>query len=140
MVGPAFRLPLALLSAALVAACVGSAPRSPTTTAVLPPLSIDNGTSIPVTLVINGNVIETVAPGARQDPISAPLPPLPWSIEARTPTGRVLSTLTVGDSDHVTSASGRAVRKDLSCGQLDVWSGPPLLGGPFIPGPSGDCQ
>lgn len=104
-----------------------------------PPLSISNGTSIPVTLLVNGSVVETVAPGDRQDPIAAPLPARPWTIEARSPSGRVLSTLTVAANDPIGSTFGRAVRADLSCGRLDVWSGPPLLGPTFIPGPSGDC-
>jgi hypothetical protein len=103
-------------------------------------LSISNGTTIPVTLVVNGTVVETVAPGDRQDPITASLPTRPWTIETRSPSGRVLSTLTVSATDDISSTSGRAVRADLSCGRLDVWSGPPLLGPTFIPGPSGDCD
>ena len=37
------------------------------------------------------------------------------------------------------SAQGDAVRVDLSCGRLDIWSGPPLLGPPPGPGTPGDC-
>jgi len=112
------------------------------------PLSISNGTSIAVTLVVNGSPIETVPAGAYEDPVKAILPPLPWSIETRSPSGHVLSRLTVqaGDVIYTTpdpngrsSARGDGVRVDLSCGRLDVWSGPPMLGPVFIPGPSGDC-
>ena len=53
---------------------------------------------------------------------------------------KVISTLTVGATDDISSTSGRAVRADLSCGRLDVWSGPPLLGPMYSPGPSGDCE
>jgi hypothetical protein len=105
-----------------------------------PQLSISNGTTIPVTLVINGVAIETVAPGSFQDPIAAPLPPRPWAIETRSPSGRVLSTLTVRADAPISSGTGLAVRVDLSCGRLDVWAGPPLSGPAFIPGPSGDCS
>jgi hypothetical protein len=99
-----------------------------------PPLGISNGTSIPVTLVINGSVIWTLSSGEVQDPVIVSLPALPWAIEMRSPSGRVLSTLDVpGDT------VGRAARADLACGRLDVWYGPPMSGPTFIPGPSGDC-
>jgi hypothetical protein len=148
------------LTACLLAACAAGGATSPGTGVTSPmtsparpassmPLSISNGTTIPVTLAVNGDVIETVAPGGYQDPIAAPLPGLPWAVETRSPSGRVLSTLTVfaGDVAYTTpdasghsSAQGRAVRVDLSCGRLDVWSGPPMLGPAFVPGPSGDCD
>lgn len=113
------------------------------------PLSIQNGTTIAVTLVVNGIVVETVAPGGFQDPVTATLPGLPWAIETRSPSGRVLSTLavragdvvyTTPDANGMSSAKGDAVRVDLSCGRLDVWSGPPMLGPAFVPGPPGDCD
>lgn len=130
---------LALATAGIAAGCQAGASPTPTA-ASLPPLSISNQTSTRVTLVVNGSVVETVAPGDRQDPITAPLPPRPWTVETRSPSGRVLSTLTVSATDYISSTSGRAVRADLSCGRLDVWSGPPLLGPMFSPGPSGDCD
>lgn len=104
------------------------------------PLSISNGTSIAITLVINGGVIETLAPGETHDPITATLPAKPWTIETWSPSGRVLSTLTVSADATISDTTGRAVRVDLSCGRLDVWTGPPLLGPSFVPGPSGDCD
>lgn len=130
----------------LVAACASAASLAPSAApsaspSNLPPLSVSNSTTIPVTLVVNGNVLETVGAGVRQDPITQQLPPRPWNIEARSPSGRTLANLTVGVSDYISTTSGRAVRVDLSCGRLDVWSGPAPGGGPtFIPGPSGDCQ
>jgi len=76
------------------------------------------------------------------------LPRQPWLVEARTPTGRVLSSMTVrpGDvwettmPDGSTQMKGDAVRVDLSCGRLDMWSGPPLLGPAPGPGKTGDCD
>ena len=141
----------AAIAMALALACCATAPaRAPSPVASSPPaLGIANGTSIAVTLAVNGVVVETVAPGGYEDPVTAQLPPLPWSIETRSPSGRVLSRLMVSAGDVVyttpdasggSSARGRAVRVDLSCGRLDVWSGPPLLGPMFIPGPSGDCD
>jgi glucose/arabinose dehydrogenase len=148
------RLAVSLAIGVAIAAC-GGTPATPEASVQAArggdarSLSIDNGTAIPVTLVINGSVVETVAPGALEDPIHAVLPDQPWSIETRSPSGRVLSTLTVRAGDVVattpdahghSSAQGDAVRVDLSCGRLDVWSGPPLLGPSFIPGPPGDCD
>jgi hypothetical protein len=112
-------------------------------------LSIANGTTIAVTLVVNGTVVETVAPGGYQDPVPpTEMPPLPWQVEARSPSGRLLSSLTVHQGDVWQQSTpsggmllhGDAVRADLSCGRLDIWSGPPLVGPTFIPGPSGDCS
>jgi hypothetical protein len=135
----------ALLAAALAVLVTGcsAAPGSS-----LPPasLSISNETTIDVTLVVNGSVIETVPAGGREDSVSAPLPPLPWSVETRSPSGRVLSQLTVKAGDVVyttpdasghSTAKGDGIRVDLACGRLDVWSGPPMLGpapNPSLPG------
>lgn len=136
-----------MLNGCLGASGVGpsGAPPSPSGTQMT--LSIQNGTTIAVTLVVNGKVIETVPAGGYENPIKNELPGLPWDVETRSPSGRVLSSMTVhaGDVWQTTdpnsggAARGDAVRVDLSCGRLDVWSGPPLLGPMFRPGPSGDC-
>lgn len=111
-------------------------------------LNIANNTTIAVTLVVNQKVIEVVAAGGYENPIKAELPALPWDVEARSPSGRVLSSMTVKagdvwqttpDAKGQSEAKGDAVRVDLSCGRLDLWSGPPILGPAFSPGPSGDC-
>jgi hypothetical protein len=110
-------------------------------------LSVGNWTTIAVTLVVNGSVIETIPPGGYEDPIKASLPAMPWNVETRSPTGRVLSTLVVHEGDYTVTQMpsggmqihGDSVRVDLSCGRLDVWYGTPMLGPTFIPGPSGDC-
>ena len=120
----------------------------PTISAAVPPLSISNGTTITVTLAINGVALETIEPGGYEDPVDVPLPALPWLVETRSPSGRVLSTMTVQAGDVVyttpdassrSSSRGDAVRVDLSCGRLDVWAGPPMLGPAFSPGP-GSCD
>jgi len=123
----------------------GCAPPSPSGTKMT--LSIQNGTTIAVTLVVNGKVIEIVPAGGYEDPIKNELPGLPWDVETRSPSGQVLSSMTVhaGDVWQTTDPNGGgeekgdAVRVDLSCGRLDVWSGPQPLGPMFRPGPSGDC-
>src|SRR5450756_347045 len=69
------------------------APPSPSGTQMT--LSIQNGTTIAVTLVVNGKVIETVPAGGYEDPTKNELPGLPWDVETRSPSGRVLSSMTV---------------------------------------------
>jgi hypothetical protein len=143
---------LVVVVAAMLSGCVGAGGVGPSGSTPSPSdtqmtLSIQNGTTIAVALVVNGKVIETVPAGGYEDPIKNELPGLPWDVETRSPSGRVLSSMTVhaGDVWQTTNpngggeAKGDAVRVDLSCGRLDVWSGPPLLGPMFIPGPSGDC-
>jgi hypothetical protein len=76
------------------------------------------------------------------------LPYLPWHVEVTTVSGRRLLSLNVsaGDfsrtvlSDGSSHLRGAAARVDLSCGRIDVWWGPPLLGGVVGPGQPGDCD
>ncbi len=116
---------------------------APTPGATLPPLSISNNTTLAVTFVVNGQPVATVAPGVQVDPVSsAVLPPLPWAVEARAPSGRVLVSMTVHAGDvriSENSAQGDGARIDLSCGRLDIWAGPPMIGPMPGPGTPGDC-
>jgi hypothetical protein len=110
-------------------------------------LAISNGTSIPVVVVVNGTSVETLAPGSDKIPASR-LPALPWAVQIQTVAGRRLVGLMVreGDvqeahaSDGTGSSRGDAARVDLSCGRIDVWSGPPLSGPAPGPGIPGDCD
>lgn len=128
---------------AVALALGGCAPGAPSITASggrsTTPLSVSNGTTMPVTVTVNGAVVASLEAGAIADPISASLPPLPWSVTVTSPSGRELASLAVPFGS-VSPNVGRAVRHDLSCGRLDVWVGPPLAGGTFSPGPSGDCN
>jgi hypothetical protein len=140
---------LAALIAGSVSGCIdpGSAIAPPSPSGARMTLSIANYTTISVSLVVNGYRLETVPPGGYQDPIKAELPGLPWNVQTLSPSGRVLSTMFVraGDVSQTAypngqgAANGDAVRVDLSCGRLDIWSGPPMLGPVADPGPSGDC-
>jgi hypothetical protein len=113
-------------------------------------LSIQNGTTIAVTLVVNGSVIEIVPPGGYEDPIKGNLPAMPWTVEIRSPAGRTMTTLDVHNGDYATASlpngglqeKGVGRRLDLSCGRLDLWYGPPILGPAVDPNasyPPGDC-
>ena len=72
---------------------------------------------------------------------------MPWSVEARSPTGRLLTSMVARREDirmedvgnGATQMSGTGVRADLSCGRLDVWVGLRPLGPVPGPGTPGDC-
>lgn len=131
------RLLLLPFIAVAVGACgVAPTPQPP----LLPTVSVANGTTILVTITINGVQVGTVPPGTTEHPIPATLPARPWTVEARSPSGRALATLTVSAEDYISTNSGVAVREDLACGRLDLWSGPPLLGPMFSPDPSKPCN
>jgi hypothetical protein len=129
---------LGAIALLISAACAGIAP--PT----IADLEVSNGTTLPITLAVNGKVITTISPGnvARISP--SLLPPLPWTVEAHTARGRVLVSLTVRPGDVEQTAEhtykGAAARTDLSCGRLDIWSGPPLAGPAPGRGSPGDCD
>lgn len=111
-------------------------------------LAISNETSIPVVLVVNGTLIETIDPQSSDAIPASRLPALAWTVQVQTISGRRLVGLTVreGDvqerhaSDGTGSSRGDGARVDLSCGRIDVWSGPPLLGPMPGPGVPGDCD
>ena len=144
-VGPLIAAALAL-AVLPVAACTGPAATvAPTPPASAPAatygVSVSNGLTVPVAVDVNGAKIGTVAPGATQDWAPGTLPAKPWAVEARSPGGRVLATMTVSASDPLSSTSGRVGSADLVCGRLVLWAGAPLTGGPsFVPDPSKPCD
>lgn len=137
-------LRVAATALVISAACSGLAPNPPT----VADLEISNGTTLVVTLAVNGRPITNVSPRAVERISPTRLPPLPWKVEARAASGRVLASMTIqaGDvlrtthPDGSTSWKGDAVRVDLSCGRLDIWSGPPLAGPIPGSGSPGDCD
>ena len=124
-----------VLVAFLSAACGQSA-----ATPARPTLSIGNWTSVTITLVVNGRVVESVPPGWVEDPVTAAVPSRPWRVEAQLPNGRVVAMFTILATDDISSTSGKAARVDLACGRVDIWSGPPLLGPGSSPDPSKPCD
>ena len=116
-----------------------------------PQLGISNGTTLAVTLTVNGEKVAESKPGGPQPRIDvAELPPLPWDVEARSPSGRLLTSMHVDpgqveittDAGGVTAASGPFGRVDLSCGRLTIWAGEIQPSGPApigLQGSPGDC-
>jgi hypothetical protein len=106
-------------------------------------LSTQNGTTKPLVLVVNGAPVKDVGPGASVEVTADALPSLPWKAEVRLLTGRSLLSLTIRAGDVIEgqeTLTGDAARIDLSCGRIDLWSGPPLLGPAPQPGTPGDCD
>ena len=113
-----------------------------------PSLGVDNGTTLAVTIVVNGSRIETVPPKTQRIIGAGALPAMPWNLQALSPSGRLLLDLQVvagsvsetTDANGETSMRGAGNRVDLSCGRLDVYAGPPLMGPMPGPGILGDCE
>ena len=111
------------------------------------PLGVSNGTDLVVIISVNGQVIGQFQPGGGQEIGEDALPPLPWTVEARTVSGRLLTSMHVEPGqvfretlpDGSTHVSGAGARLDLSCGRFEMWAGPPMSGPAPGPGVPGDC-
>jgi hypothetical protein len=111
-------------------------------------LEMNNGTTSVVVLTVNGGVGRQFGPGSVANLGIAELGQLPWSAEVSTVGGRRLLGLAVNAGDVTitnegggqSSQLGDGVRVDLSCGRIDLWSGPPMLGPAPGPGTPGDCD
>ena len=122
-----------------------------TVQALRPKLGISNGTTLTVRLTVNGQKVAESVPGAPQPVIdTASLPPLPWEVEARSVSGRLLTSMHVDpgqvdvttDAGSLKAASGVFGRVDLSCGRLTIWAGAVEPSGPApvgSQGTAGDC-
>jgi hypothetical protein len=132
-----------LLAPLLIVGCA-----VPALTPDKPPLGVDNGTTLAVTIVVNGSQVDVVPPKTQRFVEPSRLPTTPWRVEARSPTGRVLLSLEVepgvvwhtSGPNGESSSHGAGVRVDLSCGRLDLYAGPPMLGPMPGPGSPGDCE
>jgi len=131
------------LSCLLLAACTAT----PTPESQRPYLGVSNGTTLAVTLAVNGQRVAVFPPGGPEPSIDlTALPPLPWSVQALSPSGRVLTSMQVQpgeiegpDSAVHTIPMGRV---DLSCGRVTIWAGDYAPSGPApmgSPGTPGDC-
>lgn len=119
---------------------------------LLPPdytIHVSNGTTLALTVTVNGGDIVVLEPGTSADVQPGELPALPWSVTTRTATGRVVATMDVEPGsvvddraiDGTGSYSAPAGGVTLSCGQVRMWVGgtSPIGGGP-AEGKPGDCE
>ena len=141
------------LLAAGCASVVGPTPTPPPapTAPPRPSLNVGNGTTLDVTLTVNGSVVGLFPAGGVAGPVIdvSMLPPLPWQVGAQTSSGRLLTFMTVNTGDGiVTTQNGVGSgtipmgRVDLSCGRLTIWAGEHPPSGPVPPSPAGapgDC-
>ena len=110
-------------------------------------IEAQNGTSIPVILVVNGKH-EELAPHADAEITVAQFGPLPWATEFTTAAGRSLlrDTLRPGVISRTNLGGGRSemsgflARADLSCGQLFLVTNVASYGPAPGPGVAGDCD
>lgn len=133
---------LGLVTAPALAACA---------TTDSPQLNVANGTELTISVSVNGVRFADFRPGQDTADLSTPdLPPLPWVVEARSSSGRLLLSMRVRAQDLATSLaddgrvveSGVAARIDLSCGRLTMWTGISAPSGPMpeaSAGQPGDC-
>ena len=106
-----------------------------------------NGSDRSLELFVNGDKVADVAAGSERTVQAKDLPPLPWAVQLRSPTGRALLDLPVRSGSVVRFTSGSAsgsrspgARADLSCGRIELWALYPLLGPAPGPGTPGDCD
>jgi hypothetical protein len=115
-----------------------------------PRLGIENGTTLVVSVFVNGARVAESQPGGPPEIPIAGLPPLPWTVEARTASGRLLTSMEVAEDqvsmttrpDGGVSRRGAFGRVDLSCGRLTIYAGDVVPSGPApLPnsGQPGDC-
>lgn len=116
-----------------------------------PHLGISNGTALDIIVFVNDVRVAESRPGGPSAVIETfGLPSLPWTVEARTASGRLLTSMRVveGQVWTTTRPDGRASsigvfgRVDLSCGRLTIWAGdvqPSVPAPPANPGQPGDC-
>jgi hypothetical protein len=137
-------IPRIRLTALVVLAVVVSGCSAPPGTKLV----VDNGTTLAVTVVVNGQNIGMVAPQTQQSFDASGMPAMPWSIQVLSPSGRLLTSVSADpgsagsstDADGHTTQYGVGSRVDLSCGRLDVYVGPPMIGPAPGPGQPGDCE
>jgi hypothetical protein len=125
-----------VLAIGLIAIGCSTPPASPR------PTSIGglNSTPVAISVVVNGSNAVVLAPVSRASVLEARLPPLPWSVQLRLPSGKVIGTLNVS-ADFPDGATFTTT--DLSCGRVMVWVGTEPASGPAPPsqpaGAPGDC-
>jgi hypothetical protein len=88
-----------------------------------PGLGAENGTDITIDLVLNGESLGSIGPGSGMEVASRwRLPALPWEVEARTESGRVLVTMTVS-AEELQRNGVKAGGVALPSGRFAMWAG-----------------
>jgi len=124
---------------------VGCGSLLPTTPAIPstrnPSLHMSNATPLTVSVVVNGHVLGAFPPGGQDQVVSTlTLGPPPWTVQARSASGRVLTSFAVRATD-VQPGNGLGQVLDLTCGRFWLWVGDAKPDAPVPPSPGvpGDC-
>ena len=134
------RRPLAASLVALLVAACGAIPGvGPADPATIPDFGASNETKLDIGLFVNGQLVAKLAPGQSIDPTTTAMPPLPWAVEARSATGRVLGSTRVEPGGAtctpaaagVERCSGALILVTLVCGRFEFFAGTV----PAIPAP-----
>ena len=111
---------VALVMTAFLAITLAACGTAPTLTPSLPKLGVMNGTTLTVTVTINGHATQDVPPGSMVPAATLEAEPaLPWTVEVKSPSGRVLATMYLGTQVESSTGSTRA-DFDLSCGRITL--------------------
>jgi len=131
---------VALVMMAFLAITLAACGTAPGPTPSFPKLGVVNGTTLAVTVVINGRATEDVPAGSTVSAaVLEAVPALPWTVEVKSPSGRVLATMYLGTEVDGRSGSARA-DFDLSCGRITLWTGDVEPEAPASSGGTpGDC-
>ena len=120
-----------LRCAVLVAACGAIPGVGPADPATIPDFGASNETKLDIGLFVNGQLVAKLAPGQSIDPTTTAMPPLPWAVEARSATGRVLGSTRVEPGGAtctpaaagVERCSGALILVTLVCGRFEFFAG-----------------
>lgn len=132
----------------MIAGCGAIPGVGPADPASIPNFGASNGTQIDIGVFVNGQLVAKLSPGQSIDPSTTPMPPLPWRVEARSATGRVLGSTSVepggatcipveGGTERCT---GALILVTLVCGRFEFFAGVvPALPAP-LPGVGEPCE
>ena len=104
---------------------------APSPLASVEPPVVSNETSLPVSVQVNGTILQVIPP-TTQSPLAVTGPP-PWYIELLAPDGFRLATGYIGGEGPL------FYRTDLSCGRIDITWRTVILGPMTGPGQPGAC-
>ena len=131
---------VALVMTVFLAITLAACGTAPTPTPSPPKLGVLNGTTLTVTVTVNGHATQDVPPGSTVPAaMLEAVPALPWTVEVKSPSGRVLATMYLGTEVDSSTGSTRA-DFDLSCGRITLWTGDVEPEAPASSGGTpGDC-
>jgi hypothetical protein len=146
--GSLVALGLSVVISSLVAACGAIPGVGPADPGSIPNFGATNETQIDIGVFVNGQLVAKLSPGQWIDPTTTLMPPLPWTVEARSATGRVLGSTSVEPGGATCApvegaterCTGALILVTLVCGRFEFFAGTvPSLPAP-APGVGEPCE